>query len=733
MPAQNPSLEARSSRWYRPGETFVVAGRAISCGLFYAGNHRVLDRWGHRSHSAWIDSSLEVEDPPPDYVGHDITNQAAYSILHPWARGLYLDWLQSGRKMVKVSPNLVHLFLDGIELWTLRQGDTATTEEFDEVIIQLRDLHTGYGKRTETIGTRILSLAEFLQVLQLVRAPLPEVLELKPVPDSSYYLPPLLALGLARCRAEDHPIPASWALAWLRSQYQFKPRSAEVRCPEEHAALFEAAYKGRFIEGIRIQGTSREPFALTLKTGQYGNSSASVRFADLKTAHLPLTKFIELDDMAKACSEELEPYARYVMNKPELRYSAVAIGLLPAQIDLQSGPPAWRQGAKALGEWLGKAPYKTNTYNSLRSAWPLLPVEPGRGREAESLSLAFARFGFGLEPDVRFFSPPLRSSGLITLFRLPDSKPIKPTKNYALASLIVHLGLAIAGEGQLRQGKNGTTIEKLIESIPKMLPEPLAESELLRLAAYADWVKAAPIVLTGLKPRIALLSPEQREKISKFLLAVMAESGYVSADRVKAMEKIFSLLTVAKESVFSKIHHAVTSPSSPRSVVTDRFGREAFARDPVSVQVGARLSGRKLPAPPPDRPVLNMELVEDRRRESIRAGQLLQEIFSSENAGLVALVDPAASNEESSKKGSGGRLGLNAATTAFLREILTQPRWSAPELESLAARHRIMVSGAVDQINEMALEEFGDPLLEGDDSIQLTDVREELLRKLADK
>ena len=75
--------------------------------------------------------------------------------------------------------------------------------------------------------------------------------------------------------------------------------------------------------------------------------------------------------------------------------------------------------------------------------------------------------------------------------------------------------------------------------------------------------------------------------------------------------------------------------------------------------------------------------------------------------------------------------GLDAAHSALLRALVAQDAWARAEFEELAATWQLMPDGALDRINEAALDAVDEPLLEDDDSDVFTVndyARQELLR-----
>jgi hypothetical protein len=76
-------------------------------------------------------------------------------------------------------------------------------------------------------------------------------------------------------------------------------------------------------------------------------------------------------------------------------------------------------------------------------------------------------------------------------------------------------------------------------------------------------------------------------------------------------------------------------------------------------------------------------------------------------------------------------VGLDAAHSALVRAVLARDTWRRADFEHLAAIWQLMPDGALDRINEAALEAVDEPLLEddGSDVFTVNDyARQELLR-----
>jgi hypothetical protein len=100
---------------------------------------------------------------------------------------------------------------------------------------------------------------------------------------------------------------------------------------------------------------------------------------------------------------------------------------------------------------------------------------------------------------------------------------------------------------------------------------------------------------------------------------------------------------------------------------------------------------------------------------------LLSKVFEDEAPAVPHMVSIAEDTppEEESSEGPRRLLGLDGEHSAFLRVLLTRHSWSRAELQDIAADMEMMLDGALERINEAALEQFDAPLAEGDDPVEI--------------
>jgi TerB-C domain len=109
---------------------------------------------------------------------------------------------------------------------------------------------------------------------------------------------------------------------------------------------------------------------------------------------------------------------------------------------------------------------------------------------------------------------------------------------------------------------------------------------------------------------------------------------------------------------------------------------------------------------------LDLSLIHQKQAETAVASQLLQTVFtetaSPESERAVSAQNPVIATT-----------GLDSAHSAFLKVLSQQSSWNRQDLLAIAQEHGLMPDGALEVINDAALDQCDEPLTEGDDPVML--------------
>lgn len=691
--------------WVPAGKAVKVGPYTLPGGMIYVGERlHAVDNW-RGDEPALIDPRLPTDAANPDREGAGMTYWPSYGGIPAQCRAAYLEWLASGRTRPDIGIGYVFLFFYGLERRLLvdSQRSSAARAERDQLVGEVQRLLDLYGDN----GSFRRYAGSLLDAMR-AQAVSGRIYDAVPPPErEGYELPYTLRVALAQLAADGRPVPAEWAWSWLLCSPETSLRTPARRCPEEFRALFLARYGQKFGSGISVK-RARKKLSLS-----YRPASASFpgmveipagSLNDITTPTAPQG----LRELAEACAEDLAAYSRWVGRNPTERGSVTAAALLPREL-LDSASSA----VQPLRAWLERSvaspsPVVVST-PELLGFWP----ETDNGKLAKRDSVAFtqmlATLGYALEPDVRFGGPPLTSDTPSVVFRLPDDSPASPSAAYDAATLILHLGAALADADEAVTAEEERHLETQLESALHLL-----SPERARLRAHLTWLLAAKPGTGGLKKRIATLGDGQRRAVGKYLVALAGADGRFEASEVTALTKMYRLLGFTAAEAYSDVHELASTATPPAS-------------EPVTVQRAESIdTGFSIPPPPGttkgarhDVFRLDMERVQATLAETKAVAALLTDIFA-EDESTAPPVPPASSDVSVN--------GLDGRHSAFARAVAERAEWSRDDLEALAAKHNLLPEGALDTINEAALDRCGEPLCEGDDPVTVTvSVAKELL------
>lgn len=683
VPAPKPAApQCPGDRFWVPaGETATVAGRKVG-GMVYVGTGLDSVAPQRGTEPSLLDPRQNVGWGYPDEKGRLMTYWPYYVAMHPDSRRAYLEWLADGRGP-GAYIGYVFLFFYGIERRVL--VDAVESErawaETDGLLAEVERLLTLYGANRSFRGYA----GAFLSLARIARRPF-SVEGLEPPRERAGMEPPLaLRLALGSFASEGRPVPPEWALSWAVSSPEIRLRTPAQRCREEFAELFKIRYAESFPAGgliirpnktkIRVQYYPASPtFA--------GQFSRQLDLPDVAELTEPLRKIQEITD---GVLQDLDVYSRWLGRTGDST-SLAAVTLLPSELARGRENGESSRFVRWIEDRLGGESAALIRGVDLIEQWPMKAQGKLGKRAAEALAGFLARHGYGLEPDVRFGGPP-PGDGPAVLFRMPEGsgQTLGPDPAYHAAAVLLHLAVALsAADGQVSVREERHLLAHLETALH------LSAEERTRLKAHLRWLLADPPGLTGLRKRVAPLSPEQRRGIGQFLITVAGADGHVGVEELKLLTRIYNLLGLESQWVYSDVHALASAETPP-------------AAEPVAVR----------PVEPAGGFALDLRKVQAKLAETEQVSTLLEGIFREERGEEAPAAAPAAADA--------GILvaGLDAAHSELLRRLAEKDAWPRVEIERLAGELGLLPDGALEVINEAAFARCGAPLLEGDEMIEI--------------
>ena len=315
--------------WVSAGQLIRVGGCSISGGLIYVGRELAAVTGGGPD-PALIDPGLDVDHRTPDYAGAHMGYWPSYSTIAPACRAAYLQWLAGGRHAPHAYIGYVFLYFYGLERRLLvdAQHSAVARSERETLVAEVRRLLGIYGTNGSFRG-----YAEGLLAFVTTDHAERRYLSSPPARRDGWEVPFELRLGLGQLAADARPLPAAWALAWLRLHPEGWLRTPATRCPAEFDEVFTRRYQERYAAGLQLEPGS------AILSEVYHPASAGIPAShvpvggglpDVANLSGPLAR---LREIAGETCNDLDAYSRYLGRHPEGAGTAAALALLPPGIE----------------------------------------------------------------------------------------------------------------------------------------------------------------------------------------------------------------------------------------------------------------------------------------------------------------------------------------------------------------------------------------------------------------
>ncbi|SEA77858.1 tellurite resistance TerB family protein [Paraburkholderia sartisoli] len=701
-----------STRWIMPGETVDIDDLSIGRGFFYVGDFR-------RARPGPVDACVvdtgaplapEATDPAVD-IG---VLPPGYATLSGEERRTYLEWLASSRRKSDIHTRYLFLHLFGFERRVLIDGaagkvSAAEYEEMTRELLRMLNLDADYSWQRH--------VRNLLDIIGLMAARTGKVYDQKPPNGSAtgYQVPLNVRVAFGQAALDRHPVPAGWALAWVKLDPMMIRRAAVARCPDEFDRVFMRRYRERSQEGMLV------PVNRTRL-----NVLPQPAFKALQNVPLP-GFLLGLPDVAAVTgprnrlqllmnesADALGAFSRYLARNPDAYGSLEATLMLPPDV----WPDATRDALAALASDVADTTMVT-TFGTLFARFKVMGTLT-RDRMA-SFNAALSQVGVALEPDVRLGARTPKPDDAVVLFAAPaTSAPAHTDDAYVVATLMVDLAAAVATADGSASAAEIALIEREIDAWSHL--EPLQQTR-LKARNLVQLAQAASSA--GLKKKLEPLPAAVKKAIACFLVQTANADGTVSREEVKLLEKIYRMLDLDPQRLYIDLHQGASaasgSPRGARAAGAAKPGRSA-SKDATP---DARPAGAEF--------VLDTARIAALQHETARVSAILADVFVEEQPAVPleasnaqASVEPEEPEEVAATPGA--LLGLDDAHSTFLRLLVSRPAWTRAELADAAADLELMLDGAIEQVNEASLDHWDEPLTDGDDPVE---INQDLAQRLA--
>ena len=685
---RRPVRATRKPRWISARESVTVAGYELG-GMIYVGRGPLVNG---EPDNAFIDPTKPVAARADDLGAEGMDYWPNYSFIHPRSRATYLAWLAGGRSDPDVNVGYVFLYFYGLERRFF--ADEAESSERDEIVVEVERLRRTYGSNRSANSY----LGSFLQAARAVVGEESDWIPVFEEPGVEVPITVRLAIG---CMLQDgKPIAAEWMLCWLVTHPDRQLRMPARRAFPEFKALFEIRFRERFPAGIKIAVPNRKMSLSYRAASTNFDVDITPRISgrdipDISHISRPLDQVSQIADEVIG---ELDKFSRYLGRNPDGRGTIEAHALLPEPLHGLFPCPqldemkAWAQHHVAHGGLVSA----TDLIERLEGARP----EKIGKRQLTGAADALGRLSIGMAPDPRFALRSPKPGEPVILFSLPSgiTRLEDVSGHYPPALLSLVMGTFIAhADGTVSEMERRHLIERFMSS------KVLSASEKARLQANLDWMMAVPPDLGPIRRRIREIGDEVRHGLGRLALAVVGADGVVDPAEIKAIHKLFRILDIEADGIDRDLHALAAAP------------------EPVTGRQQTAAPDNAMPLPEPERAstaepgpiVLDRRRVAELMEDTVEVSNLLHAVFT-ENG------DNAEGEQPDAAADPGDRFaGLDGRHRGFAEELMRQRSWTPQQFEKLARQFGLMPLGAIETINEWAVERHGAGMIDQDEEFKV--------------
>tara|TARA_R110002167_G_C12699470_1_gene653245 strand:+ start:334 stop:2610 length:2277 start_codon:yes stop_codon:yes gene_type:complete len=660
-------------KWIKSDESITIKGQAFTGGNFYYGG-KLSSLDGYETEASLVDDSLKTENKPSTFEDENLGYWPKFISLTPKGRGAFLSWLSSNRNDPDTPLGYVFIYFYGLERRvtvdsTKQAVDDAEFKSLFDELLRLKGIYGG-SRSFSNYATRLL------EIMCLLRPHVVSHPELEKTPQRDSLL---FKHRLATTVNDEKPIPAELALAWIRFYPDYNLKKPARRCGYEFSQMFILLYSKKYGDGIVVK-----PNKTRLRI-EYHPASSSLRGISLPQQDLPdpsnlkgpVNKLIAIAD---ECTAELDAYSRYLAKPDTSRKDIEAVLLLPDELS-------------DFGSALGLGKFKKWADNAISTKKGLVNVEefwtytksplPSKinKKEAELIQNLAQKASYGIAPDTRYHHAKTSADGKLVLFSEGHGKYFEPSKAYSEMGMALRLGAMVATIDSHVDQAELNLLNQLIDHDTN-----LSLTEKKSLHAYLVWRLNTPSNITGLKARLETLGKTEKAAVSRILVGVAMADGKIDPEEIKQLEKLYALLGLDKALVTGDIHGMSSSKARLRPSSSPS---ETTSSAPTSFQL--------------DESILAIHESETKDVQSM--------------LGAIFVEDEPTSASDDSTTGSTNteeETGIDNQHYALFESLKRKDKWTREEVKALCRDSGLMISGALETINDWSFDKVDAAVLEED-------------------
>ena len=321
-------------------------------------------------------------------------------------------------------------------------------------------------------------------------------------------------------------------------------------------------------------------------------------------------------------------------------------------------------------------------------------------RQSSLIIDACEALGYEIEPNVNVDKSPYKKDTVVSIYRSPYPKKLSQF-DYQMASLFTDIGYQIALEDNELLPIEISYIENYIKKEFNLSP-----SERYRLQMRGELLVHTKEINTNetIKKLIKILDDSGKETIAKYIISVAIADGIVKDSELKILQKIFRQLGLSEDYLNSTLSDLINSADDVVIVEKGTSTKKKGSKIPANIELDDKLELK-----------LDTEKLEKIKINTSEIHNVLQEIFAEEQAEILKSEPIEVDNSEEDDD----KTEIKNDLQNIVNIIIEKENWTRNELLNVIQNKGMMLSSAIDEINEWSNEEFGDFLVEEDDDVYL--------------
>lgn len=667
--------------WVPAGVSTVVAGITITRGMIYVGSSLPKANRPYEKENCLVDPQLKVGRTGDPY-GSTMGYWPSYSELTPEARRSYLEWLAGDRSNPTAPLGFAFLYFYGLERRAMLEG---VTSDLPMIVTEVRRLLKIYGSSNSfnRYATELLATIE-------LKSGEPSAHVLARVEPNGFEVPDAIKIALGIRVRDQRPIEAELMLRFALSHPETRVRTPPKRLPELFAELYAAEYQKRFPEGYVLKPGRVKSLTKTYRACS-GTFETEVEvfggaIPDIVHQAEPINTARTIFDK---CSDALDDYSRAVGRLPGLTPNLAAAAKLPDQLRRAIATKVADKAFERL-----EAMAKSGEFTTVADVSSLVGIElgssPNRAKLRE-VSSTCAAFNLGVTFDPAFVPKTAVGEEKASVFVVQSTDLREPGGAFRDKQLSTMLGLIVGhADGHFHESERSAILKQVEEAAD------LSIDEKSRLVAEINLNAADPDRLDDWMKRLKDVSENTRVIVAAELVSIASADGDLHPDEVRKIETIFKKMGLGSNALYHHLHNSAA------------FVRGDMASEPPPVLTAE--------APKATRTRIDISRLQSIRAETRATSNVLADIFSdAEDVLSVTGAPPEPEVDLVSERFD----GLERRYGALLSELMVTPSWSKADFDHLVRDAGLMPGAAREAINDWAMDQFDELMLEGEDPITI--------------